>query len=560
MKLKFNKIACAVLAAAMPFTMVACGGQVINSVDKTKIQLNVFSYNGGVGSEWLDKVIERFEADYKDVTFSNGRTGVQIAPEKTKSDVFGNISAKSAHVIFSEVGNYSQLVTQKSIIDISDIMDKPLNELTKTSDTQTLRSKMYDETIDFFSFSGDKIYALPHYSFFSTLTYNKQLLIDKNLYFAKDYDVNATALEEKFIKNKSDAKSCGPDGKTGVIGGIDYSADDGLPATYTELFDWFNMMKNKNVTPITWAGGEIVIGGYINYLLNDVYLSLAGKEQAKLNYTFDSKDKTVTIVEKIENGNVVTKEEKINAENYKKLNSELAKYQAIKIVDTILDNALWQTGDCDSTTTTMLNTQQNYIESYNNGTPVAIIVEGSYWYNEADEANYIEDTRNRFTDFDAKNDYQILPLPRVYEGTYADVAGKEVGKSVYADQADSLAVINANIAEDKELVDLAKTFLAYCYTDESLKEFTETTRVTRSLKYDVDVNKLDAWGKAVWNYTKNADLLLPYSSNELYLNNRTQQSMHIAQDFWAVSGKNVYSYCKGSGTAESYFLEYMARQ
>lgn len=555
MKFKFTKIACAVLAAAMPFTMMACGptgGEVIDSVDKTKIQLNVFSYNGGVGSEWLDKVITRFEADYKDATFSNGRTGVQVVPDKTKSDVFSNMGTNNNHVIFSEVGNYSQLVTQKSVLDISDIMDKPLNELTKTADTKTLKSKMYDETIDFYSFSGGKIYALPHYSFFSTLTYNKQLLTDKNLYFAKDYDVNGD-LDSKFIHSASEDKSCGPDG----IYGTD---DDGLPATYTELFDLFNMMKNKNVTPITWAGGEMVSSGYVNYLLNNVYLSLAGKDQARLNYTFDSKDKTITIVEKFEGGKAVTKEEKITADNYKKLNSELAKYQAIKVVDTILDNALWQSGDCDSTTTTMLSTQQNYIESYNGGTPIAMIVEGSYWYNEADNAGYIEDTKNRFTDFDAKNNYQILPLPRVYEGTYKDVEGKEVGKAVYADQADSLAVINANIAGDKELVELSKTFLAYCYTDESLKEFTETTRVTRSLKYDVDVNKLDVWGKAVWNYTKAADLLLPYSSNSLYLNNRTQQSMHIDNDFWAVNGKNVYSYCKGSTTAESYFLEYMARQ
>ena len=555
MKLKFTKIACAVLAAAMPFTMMACGptgGEVIDSVDKTKIQLNVFSYNGGVGSEWLDKVITRFEADYKDATFSNGRTGVQVVPSKTKSDVFSNMGTNNNHVIFSEVGNYSQLVTQKSVLDISDIMDKPLNELTKTTDTKTLKSKMYDETIDFYSFSGGKIYALPHYSFFSTFTYNKQLLTDKNLYFAKDYDVNGD-LDSKFIHSASEDKSCGPDG-------VYKTDDDGLPATYDELFDLFNMMKNKNVTPITWAGGEMVSGGYVNYLLNNVYLSLAGKDQARLNYTFDSKDKTITIVEKFEGGKAVTKEEKITADNYKKLNSELAKYQAIKVVDTILDNALWQSGDCDSTTTTMLSTQQNYIESYNGGTPIAMIVEGSYWYNEADNAGYIEDTKNRFTDFDAKNNYQILPLPRVYEGTYKDVEGKEAGKAVYADQADSLAVINANIAGDKELVELAKTFLAYCYTDESLKEFTETTRVTRSLKYDVDVNKLDTWGKAVWNYTKAADLLLPYSSNSLYLNNRTQQSMHIANDFWAVSGKNVYSYCKGSGTAESYFLEYMARQ
>lgn len=556
MKFKFTRIACAVLAAAMPFTMMACGptgGEVIDSVDKTKIQLNVFSYNGGVGSEWLDKVITRFEADYKDATFSNGRTGVQVVPSKIKSDAFSNMSTNNNHVIFSEVGNYSQLVTQKSVLDISDIMDKPLNELTKTTDTKTLKSKMYDETIDFYSFSGGKIYALPHYSFFSTLTYNKQLLTDKNLYFAKDYNVNAEDIADKFVKNASEDKSCGPDG----IYGTD---DDGLPATYDELFDLFNMMKNKNVTPITWAGGEMVTGGYVNYLLNNIYLSLAGKEQARLNYTFDSKDKTITLVEKFEGGEAVTKKEKITADNYKKLNSELAKYQAIKVVDTILDNALWQSQDAQSGTSTMLSTQQKYIESYSKGTPVAMIVEGSYWYNEADDANYIEDTRTNFPDFDAKTDFRILPLPRVYKGTYKDVAGKDVGKAVYADQADSLAVINANIASDKELIELAKTFLAYCYTDESLREFTETTCVTRSLKYDVDVNKLDVWGKALWNYTKDADLLLPYSSNSLYLNNRTQQSMHIANDFWAVSGKNVYSYCKGSATAESYFIEYMARQ
>ena len=68
MKFKFTKIVCAALVAAMSFTMTACGpgGEIIDRVDKTKIQLNVFSYNGGVGSEWLDNVIARFEADYRD--------------------------------------------------------------------------------------------------------------------------------------------------------------------------------------------------------------------------------------------------------------------------------------------------------------------------------------------------------------------------------------------------------------------------------------------------------------------------------------------------------------
>lgn len=553
MKFRLKKLACVALAAIIPVSAVACGGiggSALQSIDDTKTQLTVFSYNGGVGSEWLTKVSERFEEDYKDYSFRSGQVGVQIIPDPAKNDAFTNISARTDNVIFSETANYSQLVAQNSIVDLSDIMDKPLNEITKTTDTRTLRSKMYDETIDYYSFSEGKIYALPHYSFFSTLTYNKQLLTDKNLYFKKDYDVNGS-LDDKFVRSKDDKKSCGPDGAYDT-------PDDGLPATYDELYDLFNMMKQKNVTPITWGGGEIVSGGYINYLLNNIYLSLAGKDQARVNYTFDSGEKTVTIVESFDGTAPVTKEEKITKDNYEKLDCELAKYQAIKIVDTILDNALWQSADCTSTTTSMLDAQQKYIESYNTGKPVAMIVEGSYWYNEADNAGYFSDVRSRYTDFDEKNDYQILPLPRVYSGTYKDVVDKNVGKSVYADQADSVVVINANIANDAELVALAKTFIAYCYTDESLREFTETTRVTKSLKYDVDESKLDDWGKAVLTYTKSSDLLLPYSSNTIYLNNRVQRSMHIANDFWNVNGKNVYSYCK-SGTAEAYFQEYMTR-
>lgn len=557
MKSKFKKLACAALAAALPLSMVACGGtpiggSVVESVNSSKSQLRVFNFDGGVGSEWLDRVIEKFEDAYKDESFEDGKTGVQIQPEKTKASVLEALSTNGNNVIFSEVANYSQLVSNGDILDISDIMDKPLNTVTKTSETKTLKSKMYDETLDFYSFKDGKIFALPHYSFFSTLTYNRQLIKDKNLYFAKNYDVNATDVDSKFIHNASEDKSCGPDGVYGT-------EDDGLPSTYTELYDWFNVMKERGVTPIVWAGGEIVTGGYINYLLNDVYLSLAGKDEAKLNYTFDSKGKTITIVEKFENGNPVTKEEVITSENYQSMNAELAKYRAIKIVDTILDNSLWQDGACSSTTTSMLDTQQKYIESYNIGSPIAIIVEGSYWYNEADDAGYIDDTRSRYSDFDQKNDYQILPLPRVYEGTYKDVEGKDVGKSVYADQADSVAVINANIKDNADLVKLAKTFLAFCYTDEALTDFTETTRVTRSLKYDVDVTKLDAWGKATWNYTAASDLLLPYSSNPLYLNNRVNLSMHIANDLWTANGKNVYSACKGAGTAEAYFADYMKR-
>lgn len=554
MKNLFKKLACIALAASVPVSMAACGGkpiggQVEKSYDDSKTQLRVFNYNGGVGSEWIDKVAARFEEAYKDYKI-NDKVGVEIVFEKNKKDPFANLPGSNNAVIFSEIANYSQLVGNNELLDITDIMDTPLNELTKTTDTATLKSKMYDETIDFYSFSNNKIYAMPHYAFFSTLTYNKQLLKDKNLYFKK-YDVNASN-EDKFITSENDEKSCGPDGRYGTD-------DDGLPATYDELFILFDQMQKRGVTPLTAAGQEMP-KGYVNYLLNNVYLNLVGKEEAMVNYTFNSGDETIELVKSFDkDGNPEIEYKKITSDNYEDVNKSYGKYLAIEIVDKILDTAIWQTREFSSDTTTMLNAQQAYVESYNKGNPTAMIIDGSYWYNEAEDAGYIEDTANRYKDFAAMNDYQILPLPRLYRGNYKEVENSDVTKAVYADQADSIAVINANIARDTELVKLAKAFIAFCYTDESLKEFTETTGVTRTLKYDVDVNKLSDWGKAVWNYTKSADVVLPYSRNRLYLNNREEYSMHVANKFWSVNSKNVYTACKGSGTAIDYFLEYMNR-
>ena len=49
---------------------------------------------------------------------------------------------------------------------------------------------------------------------------------DQNLYFAADYR-DADSLDMMFVESVDEERSLGPDGRTGVIEGIDYSADDG---------------------------------------------------------------------------------------------------------------------------------------------------------------------------------------------------------------------------------------------------------------------------------------------------------------------------------------------
>ena len=79
MNSKFKKLLCGFVAASMiagVCTMTACGGGTVG--DPTKTQLWVFNYDGGWGRSWLDSIKTDFEEKYADVSFEEGKTGVQV--------------------------------------------------------------------------------------------------------------------------------------------------------------------------------------------------------------------------------------------------------------------------------------------------------------------------------------------------------------------------------------------------------------------------------------------------------------------------------------------------
>ena len=65
--------------------LVGCGpmgpGGGGTSVDKTKTQLTVANYDGGVGREWFRVVKANFEQKYAETSFETGKMGVQIVAD-----------------------------------------------------------------------------------------------------------------------------------------------------------------------------------------------------------------------------------------------------------------------------------------------------------------------------------------------------------------------------------------------------------------------------------------------------------------------------------------------
>ena len=548
------------MAAISAFGLVACGENGDNGGsrnDGTKSEILVYNYAGGVGSVWLDKAIARFEEKFADYSFEEGKTGVVIEKNATKSGAdLAAIQNASEDVFFSEWIDIPSLIAQGKVLNINDVVTTPLNTYLegRTTDTETIQDKLYAETVDFFTFKNEEYYGLPHYSTMPTLTYNKKLFDDKGLYFAKTPSSND--LLGKFISASNPTKSCGPDGVCG-------NADDGLPATWDEMYDLFEYMGKKSTTPIIYSGAAAY--GYTKYLLNNAYVNLVGKDVARYNYTFDSSDNMINVVTGWESTSNTAKPTtgtaKVTPSDTSALNKQLEKYQALEILDKILDTDKWQHDVCDDSEATALDAQFEFINSYNENKPVGILMEGNYWYNESEDALYFEDVRANYDNYDELNDYQIMPMPRGYSGTAADIDGTQQRKTVVTDQADSFACINAKIAGNAIKVKIAKMFLAFCYTEESLAEFTETTNVLRYMHYDVDESKLTNYGKSVYNYVKNSEILFPYSSHVNYIGDKMNYSLHLESSFWEYTNSGTpYNALNGSNKyVKTFFNGYMNR-
>jgi hypothetical protein len=123
-----------------------------------------------------------------------------------------------------------------------------------------------------------------------------------------------------------------------------------------------------------------------------------------------------------------------------------------------------------------------------------MFIEGSYWYNEAKSYGII-DRVSEYPTFASKKDPKFMPLPVQYSGTVTEGNGKA---PVMVDSSCAYGFINATVKPEK--VDLAEKFLAFCYTDEELINFTKDCSGTiRGVNYDFSsiVDELSGFGKSV---------------------------------------------------------------
>lgn len=488
--------------------------------DPTKANITVATWDGGLGSKWLEDAAVKFEELYKDAVYEEGKTGVDITIVASRSfDGSAMAFTPLNHdIYFVEAVDYYGMINAGQFAEITDVMTSPL---TAYGEEGTIAQKL-DPSLDSYLTSKDgKYYAIPFYESYYSFAYDLDLWDAKSFYMAANGGWT----------NVDGDLTAGPDGVAGT-------SDDGLPATYADFGKLITRIKDAGVLPyVVSEKGE----DYTANLLYEYWADYEGKEQMLLNFTFDGTATDLITVDA--NGNVTKQADTaISMENGYLLQQQAGKYYTLQFAEDILLSGK----DNFEIVDTHINAQKKFVRGgIANDQPIAMIVEGSWWENEAKEA---------FSDLAAggyeRHNYAVMPMPHAS----ADKIGQ---KPTWLAMSNSYGFIASNC----DNLPLAKEFMKFLHTDANLSAFTGEVNMTRALKYEIaaeDQAKLTTYAKSILELKKNSDVIYPISNQDTVNNNNS-----IFGNFtWAwrtnIGGyefKNPWKYFKDEKdtSAEKYF-------
>lgn len=502
----FKKLAAIALCGVTMLATAACGGTRVESTDSTKTTLYVKYYNGGVGRVWIDEAIAQFEADYAEVSFEKNKKGVEIKMDPAKETLAYSKVKNDANNVYIGVNyNYYQFVSNGAMLDITDVVEGKAAINAGETESKTIESKISADRREFYKLDG-KYYALPFFESSINLVYNVDVFEEKNYYFAKgktaenltESDRNSYAkVADLFISEKDDEKSYGPDGKTGIIGGIDYSADDGLPATYADFEALLTLMRNDKTIPFVWSGDTL---SYLTCLANDIWANSEGKEQYDLNFKLSGR--ATNLLDLDENGGLqfngdgsVKMKGAVNVtpETGYLLHSQKGLYDALRFVEIMMSTKDNYYKDSFGGAFKYTDAQDYFInakdKSGTNNQDIAFIVEGTWWNNEARPKYKSEADRT-------SKRFAVLPIPK------ADAS--HIGENnTKISERESLMFINAKCPSEK--IPVAKAFLSYLQSDARMNAFSKQTDMLRAMDYELTEETIEGmtyFGKSNYAFSR----------------------------------------------------------
>ncbi len=493
MKKLFKILLCAIMA----FTAVGFTGCKTkdNGVDATKTQMYVSYYNAGFSNRWLDAAIKRFEAAYADYSFEEGKKGVQVIPDPlNNSAMVDEIATKRAWVYFSEGYSALEFTTAGVMEDITAALTTPLNESygadvngtplpALAGETGSVYDKMSAEEKAYFAPDGKdgKIYAVPYIDAWNgSLSYDADAFEEYGLYYKSDNTLGG--------RKATGNLGLGPDG-------IANTADDGLPRTYDEFFNVCNVMKTRYdmPAPFIWAGNWVA---YVTEFAASLWASNNGT--ARLNEMLNGSGTLKDYVQSVsDNGEYTVSDRAFSSSTAGEVYSTASVYNAIDFIYRIINGQYMKAPDVFTSSYSQYVAQGDFIfgkEKNATASDYGFLVDGSWWYNEAEP--YVKSYEDRTHNSRADRNLLYMPLPKATEDDWNALKGENVVYTTY----NTAVVVKKGLEPMQKL--LAETFVRFFCTNESLVEFNTIVSTPRGLTYtmsDEQYNTLSPYGKCTYD-------------------------------------------------------------
>ena len=516
------------------------------TLDTTRTQLYVGNYDGGLGSAWLEEFTRYFEEKYADVSFEEGRVGVQIMPTSDRS--FGGntlqttIYNKQADIIFGEDIVYYNY-TNGLVLDVTDVVkgtwtwdvkDAEGNPVTLGStysdgETSTIYDKMNESERAYYDADG-KYYGVPYYYGNVTITYNEDIFKQCEAYYKEGKsaaDFTGENWEEIFgRKDGADGLAAGPDGTPGTN-------DDGLPATYDDFFLLCRYLREvgsyngKPVMPL------VICGSYSGYLLDFLETMLAdaeGAEQFNLNLTGEGTAKTLGTVN--DNGEFIpdaapTEISEANG-NRNELQRQKGRYDVLKFAYEFAHANIFEESSMSSSGYSQIVAQDLFIKG-NSRYAYAMLIDGNWWESEATNtfSTLGEGAKRSFN-------FKSLPIPKVSQ----EDVNADKGARTYVSTNYNSILINNNIADNEVRKNLAKLFLYEFHSNEQIAKFNSITGLVRPYEYTIDKtsenwSNMSPYAQSLYElYVEDPNVTLLFGQTKLSIDN-TEYEM----DNWLFQSK-----------------------
>ena len=514
-----------------------------DGIDKTKTQLYVNNYNRGFGDEWLYKAAERFEELHAEDVYEEGKKGVEVIVDPNDSSgnaLLDKIESSRGDVFFSEHVYIHEFVNRGLVADVTKEVTSVLSQY---GEERSIEDKMTAEQKSYYNING-KYYGVPHYANYMGIICDVDFFDENDLWFKAKSATDGTT--DGFISTAAGEtiKSAGPDGQLGTY-------DDGFPATYDEFFQLCDKIADGIGQPIIWAGFSQE--DYLQTLMTAMQAEFEGLEQMSLNYNFNG---TAThLVDSIAADGTITYKAptEIKNSNGYEVTGQAGKYYATKFIKTILANENYYNVNHTALTYYHTDAQHDFLTSVNKQKRIGMLLDGAWWMNEAD-GEFEEMAANNPEMSKMNRRFCIMPYPKATE--------EQVGqKQTLLDTHQSLGFVSAFVPEYK--MQLAKDFLQFCSTDESLAEYTVVTNSMKALNYTLsekDEQKLSYYGKSTFDLKAASDIVYPYSNNPMYLNFQSSfaKNLFVSQQSESATPQNrpIEALLEKSTSAETFFYGY----